>query len=200
MGRPRSGWDGRKAEVGANADGARSIGIDDGSSGPHSDWVDTHEAAEIFARQFPAMYLRFHRRDAKGTALTPASRAALQHLALAGPVTVGELCGHLDRTQSVVSDIVAHLEEDGLVERQDDPADRRRRLVWLSPSGRELLARDRDVLSVELLERAFAELPDGERWAVLEAVDSLLRADDAAGALPPRLPTHPTRSPRRKEP
>jgi DNA-binding MarR family transcriptional regulator len=162
--------------------------------------VDPHEAAEIFARQFPAMYLRFHRRDAKGTALTPASRAALQHLALAGPVTVGELCGHLDRTQSVVSDIVAHLEEDGLVERQNDRADRRRRLVWLSPSGRELLARDGDVLSVELLERAFAELADGERRAVLEAVDSLLRADDAAGALPPRLPTHPTRSPRRKEP
>ena len=162
--------------------------------------VDAHEAAETFAQQFPAMYLRFHRRDAKGAALPPASRAALQHLALAGPVTVGELCGHLDRTQSVVSDIVAHLEEDGLVERQDDPADRRRRLVWLSPSGRELLARDRDVLSVDLLERAFAELPDGERGAVLEAIDSLLRADDAAGAHPPPLPTHPTRSPRRKEP
>jgi DNA-binding MarR family transcriptional regulator len=162
--------------------------------------VDAHEAAEIFARQFPAMYLRFHRRDGKGKALTPASRAALQHLALAGPVTVGELCGHLDRTQSVVSDIVAHLEADGLVERQDDPADRRRRLVWLSRRGRELLARDRDVLSVELLERAFAELPDGERRAVLEAVDALLRANDAAGALSPRPPTHPTRYPLRKEP
>ena len=162
--------------------------------------VDAHEAAEIFARQFPAMYLRFHRRDAKGTALTPASRAVLQHLALAGPVTVGELCGHLDRTQSVVSDIVAHLEEDGLVERQDDPADRRRRLVWLSPSGHELLARDHDVLSVELLERAFAELPDSERRALLEAVDALLRADDAAGAVSPRLPTHPTHSSRRKDP
>jgi len=53
--------------------------------------VDAHEAAEIFARQFPSMYLRFHRRDAKGTALAPTSRAVLQHLALAGPVTVGEL-------------------------------------------------------------------------------------------------------------
>jgi DNA-binding MarR family transcriptional regulator len=180
--------------------GRGSIGIDDGSSGPHSDWVDAHEAAEIFARQFPAMYLRFHRRDAKGTALTPASRAALQHLALAGPVTVGELCAHLDRTQSVVSEIVAHLEGDGLVARQDDPADRRRRLVWLSPSGRELLTRDRDVLSVELLERAFAELPDGQRRVLIEAVDCLLRADDAAGVPAPRLPTHPTRFPRRKEP
>ena len=136
----------------------------------------------------------------RGAVARAARVAALQHLALAGPVSVGELCGHLDRTQSVVSDIVAHLEEDGLVSRQNDPADRRRRLFWLSPSGRELLTRDRDVLSVELLERAFAELPDGERRAVLEAIDSLLRADDAAGALPPRLPTHPTRSPRRKEP
>ena len=145
------------------------------------------------------MYLRFHRRDAKGRALAPASRAVLQHLALAGPVTVGELCGHLDRSQSVVSDMVAHLVADGLVERQDDPADRRRRLVWLSPSGRELLTRDRDVLSVELLERAFAELADGERQAVLEAMDALLRADEAAGARPPRWPTHPNGSPRRKE-
>ena len=190
----------RQAGPGQVWSAARSMGIDDGSSGPHSDWVDAHDAAEIFARQFPAMYLRFHRRDAKGTALTPASRAALQHLALAGPVTVGELCGHLARTQSVVSEIVAHLEEDGLVERQADLADRRRRLVWLSPSGRELLDRDRDVLSVELLEQAFANLPDGARRAVLEAVDSLLRADDAADTLPPRLPTHPTRSPRREEP
>ncbi|HET6810468.1 MAG TPA: MarR family winged helix-turn-helix transcriptional regulator [Acidimicrobiales bacterium] len=161
--------------------------------------MDEHEAAEVFARQFPAVYLRFHRRDAKGTALTPASRSVLQHLALAGPVTVGELCHHLERTQSVVSDIVAHLEQDGLIDRHDDPADRRRRLVWLSPSGHELLARDRDVLSVELLERAFAELSDDERRALLEAVDSLLRADDAASAPPPRLPTHPPHSLRRKE-
>ena len=161
--------------------------------------MDAHKAAEIFARQFPAMYLRFHRRDGKARALTPASRAALEHLALAGPVTVGELCGHLDRTQSVVSDIVAHLEGDGLVEREDHPGDRRRRLIWLSPSGREVLARDRDVLSVELLERAFAALPDGERRALLEAIDSLLQADDTAGTHPPRLPTHGPASPPRKE-
>jgi DNA-binding MarR family transcriptional regulator len=162
--------------------------------------MDAREGAEVFARQFPAIYLRFHRRDTKGMALSPASRAALQHLALAGPVTVSELCGHLDRAQSVVSEIVAHLEHDGLVERQEDTTDRRRRLVWLSPSGRDLLASDQDVLSVDLLERAFAALPDGNRRALLAAVDSLLHADDAAGALQPRLPTHPPRTLRRKDP
>jgi DNA-binding MarR family transcriptional regulator len=161
---------------------------------------DARSAAEHFARQFPAIYLRFHRRDDKGGGLTAASRAVLEHLALAGPVTVGELSSHLDRAQSVVSGIVAHLEGAGLLERQGDPADRRRRLVWLSPSGRELLERDRDVLSVDLLERAFAVMAAGERLAVMDAVDALLRADSLAGGSRPALPTHKQRSRRGKEP
>jgi len=146
------------------------------------------------------MFLRFHRRDAKGAALSPTSRAVLQHLALAGPVTVGELCRHLDRAQSVVSDIVTHLEDDNLVERQADPRDRRRRLVWLSPFGRKLLARDREVLSVELLERAFAKLPEAGRRTLLEAVGSLLQADDSADSVWPPLPTHRHRPLQPKEP
>jgi hypothetical protein len=52
----------------------------------------------MFAGLFPAKYLRFHRRDDKTKRLAPASRAVLQHLALAGPVTGGELCRQLDRT------------------------------------------------------------------------------------------------------
>jgi DNA-binding MarR family transcriptional regulator len=155
---------------------------------------DARTAAEYFAQQFPAIYLRFHRRDGKGAGLTAASRAVLEHLAVAGPVTVGELSCHLDRAQSVVSDIVAHLEGAGLLERQGDPADRRRRIVWLSPAGRELLRRDRDVLSVELLERAFSVMPADERLAVMDAVDALLRADDVAGVSRPTLPTHQQRS------
>ena len=148
---------------------------------------DTRGAAERFARRFPAVYLRFHRRDGKGAGLTSASRAVLEHLALAGPVTVGELSCHLDRAQSVVSDIVAHLEDAGLLERQGDPTDRRRRLVWLSPCGRELLARDREVLSVELLERAFAVMADNDRLALMDGIDALLRADDAVGTSRQRL-------------
>jgi DNA-binding MarR family transcriptional regulator len=159
---------------------------------------DARSAAEHFAQQFPAIYLRFHRRDGKGTGLTGASRAVLEHLALAGPLTVGELSGHLDRAQSVVSDIVAHLEAADLLERQSDPADRRRRLVWLSPAGRELLDRDRDVLSVQLLERAFAVMAADERLAVMHALDGLLRADDDAAGSRPTLPTHQPPSRRRK--
>ena len=160
---------------------------------------DARGAAERFAQQFPAIYLRFHRRDGKGAGLTAASRAVLEHVALAGPVTVGELSCHLDRAQSVVSDIVNHLEGAGLLERQADAADRRRRLVWLSPAGRSFLERDREVLSVDLLARAFARMPADERLAVTDALDSLLRADNAPGGSRPTLPTHPPPTRRGKE-
>ena len=152
---------------------------------------DTQEAAELFARQFGAVYLRFHRRDAKGPGLTAASRSVLQHLAMAGPLTVGELCAHLGRSQSVVSDIVSQLADKGLLERQEDANDRRRRLVWLSPDGLLFLDRDRDVLSVELLQRAIGAMTPAERSALLQGVGALLIADDLA----PARPTAPTHQP-----
>lgn len=50
----------------------------------------------------------------------------LTHLAVSGPLTVGEAAGHLNRAQSVVSEIVDGLERKALLERERDPADRRR--------------------------------------------------------------------------
>ena len=62
----------------------------------------------------------------------------LEHLALAGPLTIGEAAAHLRRAQSVVSE-VAHLERQGLLEREADPADRRRTLIWLTAAGHTAL-------------------------------------------------------------
>jgi DNA-binding MarR family transcriptional regulator len=61
----------------------------------------------------------------------------------------------------VVSEIVTHLERQGLLERESDPADRRRTLIWLTPDGHEMLRRDREVLGVDHLARAMARLPPG---------------------------------------
>ena len=105
--------------------------------------------AERFAELFRAVYLTFHRRDGPRSQLAGASRAVLEHLALAGPLTVGEAAAHMARAQSVISEIVTHLERQGLLEREDDPADRRRTLIWLTPSGHEALRRDREVLGVD---------------------------------------------------
>jgi DNA-binding MarR family transcriptional regulator len=123
--------------------------------------TDERARAERFADLFRAVYLTFHRRDGPRSQLSGASRAVLEHLALAGPLTVGEAAAHMSRAQSVISEIVTHLERQGLLEREDDPADRRRTLIWLTARGHEALRRDREVLSVDMLAHAMAQLsPD----------------------------------------
>ena len=91
--------------------------------------TDPRAQAERFAELFRAVYLTFHRRDGPRSQLAGVSRAVLEHLALAGPLTVGEAAAHMVRAQSVISEIVTHLEGQGLLEREDDPADRRRTLI-----------------------------------------------------------------------
>ena len=130
--------------------------------------------AERFAELFRAVYLTFHRRDGPRAQLPGASRAVLEHLALAGPLTVGEAAAHLSRAQSVVSEIVTHLERQGLLEREDDPADRRRTLIWLTPSGHEALRRDREVLGVDHLGRTMARLPPGQADALIAGLRTLV--------------------------
>lgn len=136
------------------------------------------DAAREFAQLFPAVYLAFHRRDGKREQVSNASRAVLQHLSLTGPLTVGEMAKHLSRAQSVVSEIVDHLERDGLLERLRDARDRRRVLVWLSARGEELLEREREVLSRELLERAFSRMQASERSSLLLGVRALIAASE----------------------
>jgi DNA-binding MarR family transcriptional regulator len=136
--------------------------------------------AAAFGVLFEQTYLRFHRRDGRRSGLTGASRAVLIHLAMSGPLTVGEAARHLDRAQSVVSDIVTQLEAKDLLERQADPDDRRRTLVWLTPRGLARLEEDREVLGRSLVEGAMRRMPPADRTALLAGLRSLLAADDSA--------------------
>jgi len=163
---------------------------------PH-DEAFAHEA-RAFCDLFPAVYLRFHRHDGKGRELPSASRAVLQHLSVSGPLRIGELARHLDRAQSVVSEIVGHLERDSLVERFRDTRDRRVALVWLTEQGLALLAHDRDVLAVAAVSQAMDRMRGDDREALLRGMRALLRADgDSDG--PTRHPgSTPLRSRRRR--
>ena len=133
-------------------------------------------AADAFCEAFPATYLAFHRRDGRRNELTNASRAVLQHLAQTGPVSIGEAARHLDRAQSVVSEIVAQLEGHGLLEREPDPDNRRRTLVWLTRAGLERLRTDADVLDRELVAEAMAGLDEDTRRGLLDGLEALLAA------------------------
>ena len=136
--------------------------------------------SETYAELFPAVYVRFHRRDGKRRELSGPSRAVLHHLAIAGPLTVGECARHFDRAQSVVSDIVTHLERDGWIGRIRDERDRRRTLVWLTEAGRARLLEEQEVLSKSALERAFARMTAKERAQLLAGTRALIRAARAA--------------------
>jgi DNA-binding MarR family transcriptional regulator len=143
--------------------------------------TDARAQAERFADLFRAVYLTFHRRDGPRSQLAGASRAVLEHLALAGPLTIGEAAAHMARAQSVISEIVTHLERQGLLEREDDPADRRRTLIWLTPGGHEALRREREVLGVDHLTRALARLPPGRADDLIAGLRTLI---DLAATVP----------------
>lgn len=137
---------------------------------------DAKAAAEDYSELFPSVYLAFHRRDGKRSELSSASRAVLVHLAGSGPLTVGACAKHLDRAQSVVSDIIDQLEGHGLLARVRDESDRRKTLVWLTDAGRARLVDEQRVLSKDALERAFAMMTADERRHLLEGTEALLRA------------------------
>jgi DNA-binding MarR family transcriptional regulator len=159
----------------------RCIGIDDVLPARKAVSVTGERArAERFAELFRAVYLTFHRRDRPRSELPGASRAVLEHLALTGPLTIGEAAAHMRRAQSVISEIVTHLERDGLLERENDPGDRRRTLIWLTPGGHEALRRDREVLGVDLLARAMARLPPGQADALNVAMRALIECAQSA--------------------
>lgn len=134
---------------------------------------DPQAFARAFEEAFQQTYLRFHRRDGKRSQMSGASRAVLLHLAHAGPLTVGEAAKHLDRAQSVMSDIVTQLESKDLLAREPDPHDRRRTLVWLTPAGFDALDRERQVLSTELIARAAATLSAEDRVALVGTLHAL---------------------------
>lgn len=132
--------------------------------------------ADAFCDLFPQAYLAFHRRDGRRSDLTNASRAVLTHLVGSGPITIGDAARHLDRAQSVVSDIVTQLEGHGLVEREADPADRRRTLVWLTDAGLTRLRDDSDVLDRELVTTAMHHLDADTRRGLVDGLTALITA------------------------
>src|SRR5262249_17969455 len=95
---------------------------------------------------------------------------------------IGEAAAHMRRAQSGISEIVTHLERDGLLERQHDPADRRGTLIWLTPGGHEALRRDPEGLGPDPLPRATGRLPPGQADALNAAMRALIEGAQSDGA------------------
>jgi DNA-binding MarR family transcriptional regulator len=82
--------------------------------------------------------------------------SALLYLAHHGPVLQRHLAHVTSLSRSGAGAMVQRLEEHGYVQRRTDPADRRLRLVELSPTGRALVDREYGEFTT-LVERLLAE-------------------------------------------
>jgi DNA-binding MarR family transcriptional regulator len=142
--------------------------------------VDAAEAAEQVARLYPAMWRRFHvsRHAVPGADVTPRMLGVLQHLAAAGPLTVGEQAEHLRLSKAATTELVSRLEAKGLVERMRDERDRRKVFVWLTDAGRQRARAHPRVLEDALLLEATARMRTEDRAALVRGLQALLDASD----------------------
>jgi DNA-binding MarR family transcriptional regulator len=115
--------------------------------------------------------------------LGPRHVAALQQLR-GGPVTVSELAARLGLTLPTVSGVLADLDRADFIERQPDPADRRRTIVAITPAQAALIGEWLDGAASPIA-RVLDKLSPSEQEAFLKAMDLLeaeLGRQDAPGA------------------
>jgi DNA-binding MarR family transcriptional regulator len=107
-----------------------------------------------------------------------AQGAVLGRLDREGPQSVSDLAGKERMRPQSMAQTVADLEAEGFVERNPDPADRRRALVSLTDAGRDLITAARQRREGWLV-RAIEELPAEDRETVERAVVLLGNLADA---------------------
>lgn len=98
----------------------------------------------------------------------------LVHLAHSGKVSVRDIEARVAMEKYEVSRAAKRLREAGLIERKENPDDRRLVILTLTPKGRELMA---ELLPLAKSHQAALEARLGEAFAQLEAgLEELLKA------------------------
>ena len=98
-----------------------------------------------------------------------------------GGPRVSDLARRLGVTPPTASTLVDRLVERGLVDRREDPFDRRQQRCRLTPAGQELLARLYESRSWQL-QRLMAVMSEDELWLIGQAVEILIRAAEQVTA------------------
>lgn len=74
--------------------------------------------------------------ELQSLALAPRHLSLLSYLLFDGPLTVNDLAARLEVAPTTVSLMVGELSGKGILERREDPADRRRRIVSITDAQR----------------------------------------------------------------
>ena len=137
---------------------------------------DPHDVTETVRGLFPAIYRGAHYRSDPASGLPRRMLAALQHLFLSGPLTVGEQAEYHEVSRPTMTELVDRLEERGLVSRMPDDRDRRRVFVWLTDLGLQTAERSLQVLDPDLVVTAVKHLTVGERRHLVLGMQALVRS------------------------
>jgi DNA-binding MarR family transcriptional regulator len=121
------------------------------------------------------------RRTSAEESLSPAQSSVLATVVREGPQRSGDLAAAEGLNPTMLSRILAHLEERELIVRASDAGDRRCAVVRPTPAGRRLVRRLRAAHGRLLLER-LAELPEAQVADVLAALPALEALADIAPA------------------
>jgi DNA-binding MarR family transcriptional regulator len=132
---------------------------------PELESTAAEEDVSVRLRMVTARLSRRLERTRAGAALTSVETTVLATTARRGPVGLSDLARAEGMNPSMLSRVVRHLEDSGLIVRRSDPDDRRAVLVAATPAGKRLHERIRAERS-DSLSALLAKLSPGEQAAL----------------------------------
>ena len=118
------------------------------------------------------------RRLVKRVGLTGPQLVILQEIARCGEVTAGEIAKAVSLSQATVTGILERMEKRGLLARQRSDRDKRRILVRITKSGRQILQEAPPLMQEAFVEK-FSGLQEWEQTMILSALQRLVSIMDA---------------------
>ena len=129
------------------------------------------EWAEVFLSRSMREWTRF----VKASEISMPQFSALMRLYYRGGCGISDISAHLDVTVPAASQTVDRLVHQGLIERTEDPNDRRAKQVTISPKGRALVEKGIEARN-QWMEDLPAALPREQQAAVIAALTALTEA------------------------
>jgi len=114
----------------------------------------------------------------KRVGLTGPQLVILQEIARTGELTAGEIARAVSVSQATVTGILERMEKRGLLARKRSERDKRRIMVSITASGRQILDEAPPLMQEAFVER-FSSLQEWEQTMILSALQRLVSIMDA---------------------
>jgi DNA-binding MarR family transcriptional regulator len=147
---------------------------------PHSDNVDVELAARL---RVAIARLGRQLRQQAGTSLSPTLQSVMATIALHGPLPLGELAQREQVAPPTITKLLARLDEQGLIQRQRGPEDKRVILVSLTAVGRRQFDQSRTRRTAWLVRRLgqLDGLDDAQLRAAVELLEAIVEPEPTIG-------------------